>query len=566
MADGVRIPIEIQTSGANQSLGSLNSILALLRQIDSNVNRIGSSMGSMGGSVSRAMQGASQSAGGFVDKLGKIGLAFQGVKGIVDSTIGAIAPVFEEGLSREKAINSLKTLMPAGSDVEAYARELRDSAMAGLYGSGSVMDAAKTMMSFGIDAGKTKELLKSIGDIAGGDAQAFKTLTLAMSQATSLGKLQGQDKLQMIGAGFNPLTQIAKDLGVSMQQVDEMVSKGLIDAETLQNAFINATSEGGAYYNSMAQQMSGMNGSINTMQASISDMLASLYEALTPIAQVILPVITSSVKYLTELLQGQHPVLSALLTVVTALGIAIGVYNGYMKAAEIATSIMTAKQWLLNFAMDANPVGIVIAAITALIALVAAVCVKYDEWGAALSLALGPLGVIINLIQSFRRNWDDLIKAFKVDGFVAGFKKIGAIIMDAVLMPLEQLFRTIGLSSFADKMRNLRQKFGVRVEEKKEEKKEETGGIVPGVQGAGAMGGANNSPVTPQAVNVPAANQGTWAVATGVTRSTAITISLGSLVHTINYSGGIRENSQKTTNDLQEALLRVLNAAAETAI
>ena len=40
---------------------------------------------------------------------------------------------------------------------------------------------------------------------------------------------------------------------------------------------------------------------------------------------------------------------------------------------------------------------------------------------------------------------------------------------------------------------------------------------------------------------------------------------MGSLVHQISYNGGIKENTRETTQDLQEALLRVLNAAANTA-
>lgn len=107
------------------------------------------------------------------------------------------------------------------------------------------------------------------------------------------------------------------------------------------------------------------------------------------------------------------------------------------------TKILTAKQWLLNTAMNANPIGLIIIGITALIAVITAVVMKYDEWGAALTLVLGPLGLIINLIQSFRRHWDSVKKAFEEGGMIAGIKRVGMVILDALLMPVQQLLEIL---------------------------------------------------------------------------------------------------------------------------
>jgi len=112
-------------------------------------------------------------------------------------------------------------------------------------------------------------------------------------------------------------------------------------------------------------------------------------------------------------------------------------------AYTIASKAMTAAQWLLNIALNANPIGLIIIGIAALIALVAVIIKKYDEWGAALSFALGPLGMIINLIQSFRRNWDMIKKAFSEGGILAGLKAIGATILDALLMPMQQFLELV---------------------------------------------------------------------------------------------------------------------------
>lgn len=133
--------------------------------------------------------------------------------------------------------------------------------------------------------------------------------------------------------------------------------------------------------------------------------------------------------------------------------IAIGANAVALGAYKVASGLATAAQWALNAAMTANPIGLIIVGIAALIALVTVIIVKWDEWGAALSFALGPLGMIISLIQSFRRNWDMIEESFSKGGILEGFKAIGAVILDALLMPLQQVLELLakipGMGSLA---------------------------------------------------------------------------------------------------------------------
>tara|TARA_R110001599_G_scaffold212711_1_gene410411 strand:- start:1290 stop:1703 length:414 start_codon:yes stop_codon:yes gene_type:complete len=48
------------------------------------------------------------------------------------------------------------------------------------------------------------------------------------------------------------------------------------------------------------------------------------------------------------------------------------------------------------------------------------------------------------MVQSFRRNWDMITDAFKNGGIVEGIKAIGVTLLDAVLMPLQQLLEIAG--------------------------------------------------------------------------------------------------------------------------
>lgn len=137
-----------------------------------------------------------------------------------------------------------------------------------------------------------------------------------------------------------------------------------------------------------------------------------------------------------------------------AASIAIGKNAVALSAYNIAARIATAAQWALNAAMTANPIGLVIVAIAALIGFVALIINKWNEWGAAISFFLGPLGFVISLIQSFRRNWEMITKSFKEGGVLAGLKAIGKVILDAVLMPVQQIAKLIANITGAEWAKN----------------------------------------------------------------------------------------------------------------
>lgn len=126
-----------------------------------------------------------------------------------------------------------------------------------------------------------------------------------------------------------------------------------------------------------------------------------------------------------------------------AASVAIGKSAVAMKAYAIVTKVITAAQWLWNAAMMANPIGLIIAGVLLLIGVVVMAIKKWDEWGAALSVFLGPLGLILSIIQAFRRNWDMVVKSFAEGGILAGLKAIGVVLIDAILQPIQQIVELI---------------------------------------------------------------------------------------------------------------------------
>lgn len=129
----------------------------------------------------------------------------------------------------------------------------------------ALSDGARTLLSFGEASDEVINDLQLLGDITGGDAQRMQSLTLAFAQIGSTGKLAGQDLLQMINAGFNPLAIIAEKTGKSMATLKDEMSKGLITFNDVKQAMIDATSEGGRFYGMMNKQSETLNGKISTL-------------------------------------------------------------------------------------------------------------------------------------------------------------------------------------------------------------------------------------------------------------------------------------------------------------
>lgn len=126
-----------------------------------------------------------------------------------------------------------------------------------------------------------------------------------------------------------------------------------------------------------------------------------------------------------------------------ALTTATTIYNTAIKAQAVLTRALTIAQWAWNAAMTANPIGIIIVLIGALAASVALAVSHWDTWGRALAVFMGPLGLLLSMVQELRLGWDKITAAFKRGGIISGLKAIGLTLLKAVLKPMEQLLTII---------------------------------------------------------------------------------------------------------------------------
>lgn len=139
-----------------------------------------------------------------------------------------------------------------------------------------MVGAEKMMLGFNIQAEDTIKYLKALSDISMGESSKFNSLTLAFSQMSAAGKLIGQDLNQMINAGFNPLQIISEKTGKSIATLKDEMSKGVISAEMVQQAFIDAASAGGKFYNMSENASKTINGQLSMMQDALDSVFNEL--------------------------------------------------------------------------------------------------------------------------------------------------------------------------------------------------------------------------------------------------------------------------------------------------
>ena len=161
------------------------------------------------------------------------------------------------------------------------------------------------------------------------------------------------------------------------------------------------------------------------------------------------------------------------------IGIVIGLvsagllaYKIVTIASSVATVGLSGVMATLNAVMLANPVGLIVAGITALVGIVYFAIKYFDEWGSLmlsfLDFVIPGFGTLINIVVLLYKHWQDIKETFKSDGIIAGLKKIGTVMLDALLLPLQQFLELAsnipGIGNLAgqgaQKIQSLRERIG----------------------------------------------------------------------------------------------------------
>jgi tape measure domain-containing protein len=308
----VRLGMDVSnfSEGANLAKGEVTKVATIMRQSVPPAEKFKQELGllnrafSEAGKKSREYANAlafletkhKQTASAIVKTTAATNKANNGASAASDALIGSLKGAAAAYLSLQtvaKAINlasevedatiAFEVLTGSAKDGQLLFEQIRKFAAESPVTFSNAAEATKTMMSFGVAAQDVQKNLQMLSDVTGGNNDRFKMLSLAFSQTTAAGRLMGQDLLQMVNAGFNPLQQISKTTGESMIELKKRMEDGGISAQEVRQAFVDATSEGGMFHGMTERLAETVSGKLNIALSDMEQKLAAAGEALGPL-------------------------------------------------------------------------------------------------------------------------------------------------------------------------------------------------------------------------------------------------------------------------------------------
>lgn len=206
------------------------------------------------------------------------------------AALGVGATLLQVGKSALKASSNFEqanvqfgVMLGSAEKAGKLVNDLQNMANVTPFETQDLLDASKVLLNFGTDLQEVLPDLQMLGDISGGNKEKLRSMTLAFAQMSSAGRLMGQDLLQMINAGFNPLQVISEKTGKSMAQLKDEMGEGKISVEMVKQAFKDATSEGGLFYKMMDKQSETLEGRLSTMNDAYTLLIRSISDSALPV-------------------------------------------------------------------------------------------------------------------------------------------------------------------------------------------------------------------------------------------------------------------------------------------
>jgi tape measure domain-containing protein len=187
-----------------------------------------------------------QGVNGLAGALGRVGAA-----GLAIGAVKAIADLGQAGLKVAMAREQVQAQLDVLTGSEKAARKLIDATIEldakSALSATQFQDSSKVLLGYGISVSEVIPSLNKLAEISMGNNEKMQSLTLAFGQVRANGRLMGQEVLQMVNAGFNPLQEISRTTGESMVSLRARMEAGKVSFEEVAKAMDTATSAGGRF-------------------------------------------------------------------------------------------------------------------------------------------------------------------------------------------------------------------------------------------------------------------------------------------------------------------------------
>lgn len=378
--------------------------------------------------LSARIKAAEDSVVKFEDKMKRAQGAANGLATAVGVAFGTAAVVafgqkmIEAGTTVENALTGLTTLLKDKAEAQKVINQTMEDATKTPFAFEGLLAANKALISAGASADRARtdvlNLANAIAATGGGDNE-LQRMVVNLQQIKNTGKATALDIKQFAYAGIN----IYKVLADSTNQPIEKVREMEVTYEQLTMALARAAGEGGVYANGLANMANNTSVQISNLGDSIFQLSVQMFNDLKPAISTIISGLADFIGMMRDawkwVMDNKEAIAAAAITIGAAT-VAYQVYLFTIGQGAIYTGLLTAAQWALNVAMNANPIGIII---TGLGLLVGAVVYAYNTFGTFRAVLWGVWGTI--------KAWAQLV----VDTFQGVYKTIkGVLTFDAAMV------------------------------------------------------------------------------------------------------------------------------------
>jgi len=292
-----------------------------------------------------------------------------------------------------------------------------------------IAKAGQTLLGFGIKSDQVFDKIKILGDVAAATGADFGSLALVFGQVNATGKLMGQDALQLINNKIPIFNILGKKMGITAGEVKAQMEKGAIGVDLFNQALLETTQKGGFAFQGVDVLAKSFNGRMSTLKDTVLEFGRNLLGVkvdkelgLTIKPGGVFDLLSQSIPKITASLSNLAPVLisafefiikngNTIVAVIVAFGaalVAAKVASWALSLAGLAVQFLvttgaitgaTAAQWGFNAAAAANPIGLIVAAVIALIAVLAFLQVKFDIFGKTFRVLKTAIEPFVNIIK-----------------------------------------------------------------------------------------------------------------------------------------------------------------------
>lgn len=314
---------------------------------------------------------------GLADKINYLGNTTAASAPLIADVVTRIGPLGEVGGVASGEIAALgASMVGVGVPSDVAATGIKNMILSMVAGKGATKSQAEAFQSLGMDAATMAKRMQK--DAKGAILDVFNAIKSLDTdkQAATLQALFGKESLSAIAPLLANLDNLKTNLdrvGDSSQYAGSMEGEFQARCETTENSLQilkNAANEaainiGSAFLPTVNEAARGISGWVGSLADYASEHPA-MVSAVMKLGGAIL-LLNLYVKATAVASKGLAVAQATYTTMMTAARIATEGMAVSGQKLSIATRVMTAAQWAWNAAMTANPVGLVIAAVAALI-------------------------------------------------------------------------------------------------------------------------------------------------------------------------------------------------------